>query len=123
MHHFIYMSVAHPAPMMKDYIAVRVECEQMIEKRHLNSTILRPWYVLGPGHRWPYALLPFYKLGEWLPFTRDGARRLGLVTLEQLILALVEAVESPVQGTRVVGVPEIRSAGLQLSRASARKTA
>jgi len=123
MHHFIYLSVAHPAPMMKEFIAVRAECEKMIQERHLNSTILRPWYVLGPGHQWPYALLPFYKVGEWLPFTRDGARRLGLVTLVQLVLALVEAVESPVQGTRIVGVPEIRAAGLQLSREVARKTA
>jgi uncharacterized protein YbjT (DUF2867 family) len=123
MRHFIYLSVAHPAPMMKDYIAVRAECEQMLHDRHLNATILRPWYVLGPGHRWPYALLPFYKVYEWLPFTRAGALRLGLVTLDQLILALVEAVESPVQGTRVVDVPEIRSAGLNLARGAARKTA
>jgi uncharacterized protein YbjT (DUF2867 family) len=123
MRHFIYLSVAHPAPMMKDYIAVRAECEQMLHDRHLNATILRPWYVLGPGHRWPYALLPFYKVCEWLPFTRAGALRLGLVTLDQLILALVEAVESPVQGTRVVDVPEIRSAGLNLSRGAGRKTA
>jgi uncharacterized protein YbjT (DUF2867 family) len=123
MPHFIYLSVAHPAPMMKDYIAVRVECELMIEERRLNSTIVRPWYVLGPGHRWPYLLLPFYKLCEWLPFTRDGALRLGLVTLEQLILALVEAVESPAQRTRVVGVPEIRSAELQLSREATHKSA
>ena len=122
-HHFIYLSVAHPAPLMKDYIAVRAECEQTIQDRHLNSTILRPWYVLGPGHRWPYALLPFYKACEWLPFTRAGALRLGLVTLEQLILALVEAVESPVQGTRIVGVPEIRSTGLKLSREVTRKSA
>ncbi len=118
MPHFIYLSVAHPAPamMMKDYIAVRAECERMIQDRQLNSTILRPWYVLGPGHRWPCVLLPFYKLCEWLPFTRAGALRLGLVTLDQLILALVEAVESPVQGTRIVAVPEIRSAGQNLSR-------
>ncbi|MGA7850277.1 MAG: NAD(P)H-binding protein [Terriglobales bacterium] len=122
-HHFIYLSVAHPAPTMKDYIEVRAECERLIQERHLDSTILRPWYVLGPGHRWPYALLPFYKVGEWLPFTRAGALRLGLVTLDQLILALVEAVESPVQGTRIVGVPEIRSAGRQLSREVTRKTA
>ena len=124
--HFIYLSVAHPAPMMmmmKDYIAVRAECEQMIQELHLNSTILRPWYVLGAGHRWPYALLPFYKACEWLPFTRAGALRLGLVTLEQLILALVEAVESPVQGTRIVDVPEIRSAGLKLSCEATRKSA
>jgi len=123
MQHFIYLSVAHPAPMMKDYIAVRSECERMIRDRRLNSTILRPWYVLGPGHRWPYALLPFYKLCELLPFARAGARRLGLVTLEQLVLALVDAVESPVRGTCVVEVPEIRSAGLQLSREAARKVA
>ena len=124
-HHFIYLSVAHPAPfsIMKDYIAVRAQCEQMIHERNLNSTILRPWYVLGPGHRWPYILLPFYKVCEWLPFTRAAALRLGLVTLDQMILALVEAVESPVQGTRIVGVPEIRSAGLQLSREVTRKTA
>ncbi len=118
MHHFIYLSVAHPAPMMKDYIAVRAECEQLIQEKHLNSTILRPWYVLGEGHRWPYALLPLYKVCEWLPFTREGALRLGLVTLDQLILALVEAVESPVQGTRIVGVPEIRAA--ELNRSSTR---
>jgi uncharacterized protein YbjT (DUF2867 family) len=115
MPHFIYLSVAHPAPIMKDYIAVRVECEQMIEERHLKSTIFRPWYVLGPGHRWPYVLLPFYKVCEWIPFTRAAALRLGMVTIEQLILALVEAVESPAQGARVVGVPEIRSAGRQLA--------
>ncbi len=100
--HFIYLSVAHPAPMMKAYIAVRSECEQMIEKRRLNATILRPWYVLGPGHLWPYALLPLYKAAELLPFTRDGALRLGLVTLEQMVRALVEAVESPLHGTRVM---------------------
>jgi uncharacterized protein YbjT (DUF2867 family) len=121
--HLIYLSVAQPAPVMKAYIAVRAECEQMIRDRGLNSTILRPWYVLGPGHRWPYALLPFYKLCEWLPFTRAAALRLGLVTLDQLILALVEAVESPAQSTKIVGVPEIRSAGLNLTRQVTRQTA
>jgi nucleoside-diphosphate-sugar epimerase len=123
MRHFIYLSVAHPAPMMKSYIAVRAECEQMIHQQRLNATILRPWYVLGPGHRWPYALIPFYKVMEWLPFTRSGAQRLGLVTLEQMVLALVEAVESPVQGVRVVEVPEIRAAQLNLGREVTRQSA
>src|SRR5262252_8308491 len=103
--HFIYLSVAHPAPMMHAYIAVRTECEAAIESTGLNATILRPWYVLGPGHRWPYLLLPIYKAAELIPAAREGARRLGLVTLEQMICALTEAVENPVQGTRVVGVP------------------
>jgi len=112
MQHFIYVSVAHPAPIMKSYITVRTECERMIHQRGLNATILRPWYVLGPGHRWPYALLPVYKVMEWLPFTRKGARRLGLVTLDQMVLALAEAVETPTVGIRIVEVPEIRTAHL-----------
>jgi uncharacterized protein YbjT (DUF2867 family) len=122
-HHFIYLSVAHPAPIRRDYVAVRAECEQMIQNRNLNSTILQPWYVLGPGHRWPYALLPFYKVCEWLPFTRQAALRLGLVTLDQLILAFVEAVETPAHGTRIVRVPEIRAAGRNLSHEVMRKGA
>lgn len=121
--HFIYLSVAHPAPMMKAYIAVREESEALIKQRRLNATILRPWYVLGPGHKWPYALVPIYKLMEALPFTREGAQRLGLVTLEQMVMALVEAVESPVQGLRIVGVPEIRTAQAHLSREVTRQTA
>ncbi len=108
--HFVYLSVAHPAPMMHAYIAVRSECESAIESARLNATILRPWYVLGPGHRWPYVLIPLYKAAEWLPSTREGARRLGLVTLEQMISALLSAVENPAQGRRAMGVPEIRAA-------------
>jgi uncharacterized protein YbjT (DUF2867 family) len=108
-HHFAYLSVAHPAPAMKAYIAVRAECEAAIEAAGLNATILRPWYVLGPGHWWPYLLLPMYKIAELLPQTREGAQRLGLVTLEQMVTALLAAVENPAQGVRVVGVPEIRS--------------
>ena len=108
--HLVYVSVAHPAPMMKDYIAVRSQVEQAIRDAGLNATVLRPWYVLGPGHRWPYLLIPFYKVCESLPATREGARRLGLVTLPQMIAALVRAVENPAHGVRVVEVPEIRQA-------------
>lgn len=108
--HFVYLSVAHPAPMMQAYIAVRTECEAAIKAAGLNATILRPWYVLGPGHWWPYALLPMYKVAELLPPTRDGARRLGLVTLEQMTTALLGAVENPASGTKVMDVPAIRAA-------------
>jgi uncharacterized protein YbjT (DUF2867 family) len=114
--HFIYLSVAHPAPMMHAYIAVRTECEAAIKAAGLNATILRPWYVLGPGHRWPYLLIPMYKMAEWIPATREGSRRLGLVTLEQIIGALVFAIEMPASGLKVMEVPEIRAARPQLNR-------
>jgi len=107
--HFIYVSVAQPAPVMKVYQEVRAEVEALIRESRLNATILRPWYVLGPGHVWPYALVPLYWLMERFPSTREGAQRLGLVTLEQMLRALTKAAESPCTGVRVLGVPEIRS--------------
>lgn len=109
--HFIYVSVAQPAPVMKAYIQVRAECETVIRQSGMNATILRPWYVLGPGHRWPYLLLPIYRVMELLPQTRAKATRLGLVTLEQMCEALLHAVENPSQGVRIVEVPGIRVPG------------
>ena len=43
-----------------------------------------------------------------MPATRQGAQRLGLVTLEHMVQALLSAIESPVEGIRILGVPEIR---------------
>jgi len=108
--HFIYVSVAHPAPAMHAYIAARSACEAELKASGLNATILRPWYVLGPGHRWPYALIPFYWLAELIPSTREGARRLGLVTVEQMLRTLAGAVEHPASGVSEVEVPAIRMA-------------
>ena len=107
--HFLYVSVAHPAPIMHEYIAVRTEAEQSIRASGMNATILRPWYVLGPGRRWPLLLLPGYWLMGALPSTRESAQRLGLVTLDQMIATMAGAVEQPAGGVRVVDVPGIRS--------------
>ena len=108
--HFIYVSVAHPAPAMQAYIAARTACEDELRSSGLNATILRPWYVLGPGHRWPYALIPFYWLAEHIPSMRESAFRLGLVTLEQMLRALADAADHPAEGIRTVEVPAIRGA-------------
>jgi uncharacterized protein YbjT (DUF2867 family) len=106
--HFVYVSVAQPAPVMKEYIAARSEAEAALRASALHTTILRPWYVLGPGRRWPLLLLPMYWLMGALPPTRDSARRLGLVTLPQMIRTLVRAVEEPATGVRILEVPQIR---------------
>lgn len=106
--HFVYVSVAQPAPVMQAYIQTRAECEALIRASGLPATFIRPWYVLGPGHRWPYLLLPMYWLFEHLPGTRNTALRLGLVTLEQMVNTLAWAVENPGQSIRIIEVPEIR---------------
>jgi uncharacterized protein YbjT (DUF2867 family) len=108
--HFVYVSVAHPAPLMKEFIAVRTECEALLGGSGLNATILRPWYVLGPGHRWPYLLLPLYFILERLPASRETARRVALVTLAQMVAALEAAVDLPASGQRIVDVAAIRRA-------------
>lgn len=110
--HFVYLSVAQPAPAMRAYVAIRAECESLIAGSGIAATFLRPWYVLGPGHRWPYVLVPFYALFERLPATRDTARRLGLVKRREMVDALVWAVENPAEGRRILDVPAIRTAPL-----------
>ncbi|HEY7353109.1 MAG TPA: NAD(P)H-binding protein [Terriglobales bacterium] len=110
--HFIYLSVAQPAPMMRAFIAVRAECETALQASSMNVTIVRPWYVLGPGHRWPYVLLPMYWICERIPSTREGAQRLGLVTLDQMTGTLLSAVENPSIGARFIDVPQIRAASV-----------
>jgi uncharacterized protein YbjT (DUF2867 family) len=112
--HLVYISVAQPAPIMQAYLWVRTLGEAMIREAGLTASIVRPWYVLGPGHWWPKAILPFYKLAELLPATRATAERLGLVTIEQFVNALVSAVENPpARGQRrIVDVPAIRRAQL-----------
>jgi uncharacterized protein YbjT (DUF2867 family) len=110
--HFIYLSVAQPAPMMQAFIAVRAEGEALIRASGMKATLVRPWYVLGPGHRWAYALLPLYKIAERLPGTRDSANRLGLITISQMLNALVWSVENVPEAVRIVDVPKIRELAL-----------
>jgi uncharacterized protein YbjT (DUF2867 family) len=110
--HFVYVSVAQPAPVMKAYVEARAEGEAAIRTAGLNATFIRPWYVLGPGHRWPYALLPAYWLLSRFPPTAATSRRLFPVTLERMVAALVRSVESPATGIRIVESQEIREATL-----------
>ena len=104
--HFIYLSVAMPAPAMKAYVAVREEGERLVRDSGLAATFVRPWYVLGPGHYWPYAILPLYWI--WSLFDRDTAARLYPVKLERVVRALADAVEHPPEDVRIIEAPEMR---------------
>jgi hypothetical protein len=46
---------------------------------------------------------------ECLPATAASARRLGLVTIEQMIAALMWTIEHPADGVRIIDVPGIRA--------------
>jgi nucleoside-diphosphate-sugar epimerase len=112
---FVYISVAQPAPVMQAYLDVRAECEQMITAAGFRATFLRPWYVVGPGHRWPAFLIPMYWLFEKIPSKREAALRLGLVTIQEVVEALAWAVENPpAESPRIISVPQIREAARTL---------
>jgi nucleoside-diphosphate-sugar epimerase len=112
--HLIYLSVAQPAPIMQAYLWVRALGETMIREAGLTATIVRPWYVIGPGRWWPKAIMPLYKIAEMIPATRATAERLGLVTIEQMVKAIVYALENPPPSgqQRIVDVAGIRRARL-----------
>jgi nucleoside-diphosphate-sugar epimerase len=112
--HLVYLSVAQPAPIMQAYLWVRALGEAIIREARLTATIVRPWYVLGPGRRWPKLIVPLYKIAEMIPATRATAERLGLVTVEQMINAIVSALEDPPPSgqQRIVNVAGIRRARL-----------
>jgi uncharacterized protein YbjT (DUF2867 family) len=108
--HFIYLSVAQPAPVMRDYVAVRAEGEAMIRASGMRATFVRPWYVLGPGHRWVYALLPLYWMWMLSPKSRGTARRLYPVKLASVVRAIADAVDHPPDSVRLIEADELRRA-------------
>jgi uncharacterized protein YbjT (DUF2867 family) len=110
--HFVYVSVAQPAPIMKAYQLSRAIAEGHLAQSGLASTVIRPWYVLGPGHRWPIVLTPFYWIAERRASSRAAALRLGLVTIDQMIATLALVVAAPPRTSRILTVPDIRRASL-----------
>lgn len=107
----IYVSVVQPAPFMGAYAQARAAVEALIRNHGLNATILRVLYVIGPGRRWPLLLKPLYWLLESQSATRAIAQKMGFVSIEQAVNAMVAAIESPASGVRVWDVPAIRRHG------------
>lgn len=106
---FIYVSVAMtPSKLMAAYQAVRNEGEEYCKNKMLNCTFIRPWYVVGPGHYWPILLLPLYGLAEISPALREKARSMALVTIKQMLNALVNAAESKPESLRIIEIKQIR---------------
>jgi uncharacterized protein YbjT (DUF2867 family) len=104
--HFLYVSVAQPAPVMQSFIRIRQECEQILAQLGLTCSIFRPWYVLGPGRWWPLIFWPACRLLELLG--SESARRLGLLWQDEMIRAMQWAIENPPRSTRILDVPRIR---------------
>jgi nucleoside-diphosphate-sugar epimerase len=109
---FIFLSVAmEPSSIMRDFQEAKWRSEQYIKSLHLPYVFVRPWYVLGPGHWWPYLLWPLFKLLEVLPSTRKKAKAFGFVTIKQMIQSLVYIVNHINEMPDVMEVEDIRRVG------------
>jgi uncharacterized protein YbjT (DUF2867 family) len=107
--HFVYVSVAQtPTSVMQDYQNCRAKCEAMIQASGLKASIIRPWYVVGPGHYWPLLLLPLFKLLEIIPQTSAKAKALRLVYLTQMLDTLVYALVNPPNDMGIFEIEQIR---------------
>jgi nucleoside-diphosphate-sugar epimerase len=114
---FVYVSVAQPSPVMKAYVETRKQCEDIITHSGLKASILRPFYILGPGRRWPIFLKPFFAVAGVLPSFRASAERMSFVTIKQMSGALICAIENPpVQDVRIWSANEIKDAGERVAR-------
>ncbi len=108
--HFIYLSVSqYPSGIMRDYQLVRAEGETLLKESGIISTFIRPWYVLGPGHRWPVLLMPLYGIAKLFPSAREKAEKHGLVTINQMIETLVYSVQNPPAANDVYEVEDIKT--------------
>lgn len=105
---FVYLSVAEPAPVMKEFISVRKKGEELVTGSGINAVFIKPWYVLGPGHYWPYLILPIYWLFMLIPPFSTTAKNLYPVRLENVLNAIVHSVEDPPEGSKSITTRELR---------------
>jgi uncharacterized protein YbjT (DUF2867 family) len=107
--HFVYISVAnYPAKIMQAYQQARAEGETLLIASGIPCSILRPWYIIGPGHWWPLLLKPFYALAKWIPAYKEAATKLDTVTLQQMLAALLKAAAEKPLAVKYYEVKDIK---------------
>ena len=111
--HFVYVSVAQPAPIMKAY-----QLSRAIAEGHLAQSGLTSQRASGRGTCSAPATAgrscskPFYWIAERRASSRAAALRLGLVTIDQMVATLALVVAAPPRTSRILTVPDIRRASL-----------
>lgn len=108
--HFIYVSVAQtPTRIMHNFQQCRAQGEACIRSSGIPATIIRPWYITGPGHYLSLLLLPLFKILEWIPATSQKAKALRLVSLQQMLKTLMYAIANPpASGVQIIEIEQIR---------------
>lgn len=106
---FIFLSVAmEPSAIMKEFQKAKSSAEEYINSLNLPHVFVRPWYVLGPGHWWPYLFFPLFKLLECIPSTAKKAKAFGFITIRQMINSLKYILKHLDEVPDIVEIEEIK---------------
>lgn len=105
----IYLSVAgYPTQIMKDYQLARAKGELMLRESKIPGIVVRPWYVIGPGHWWPLLLKPLYLLARVTRKYKTGAKKLDTVTIRQILNTLEHGIAEETNAIRYYEVEDIK---------------
>lgn len=105
----VYLSVAaFPTNIMKDYQLARAKGEALLIENKIPGIVVRPWYVIGPGHWWPLFLKPFYFLARFSGKYREAAKKLDTVTIGQMLNTLAHAISLDTDRIRYYEVEDIK---------------
>lgn len=104
---FIYISVAMESSVMFTYQANKKRAEKALTDAEFNLTLLRPWYVIGPKRTWPEAFNWLYNLAEKYPNTLAKVRKFRLVSQEQVLNTLIEAIKTKAAKLRIYEIEDM----------------
>ena len=94
--HIVYVSVARPgAAHALVHRRARAAAKRPSRPPASRTRSCGPGTSWVPGTTGLTLCVPLYALARMFPPTREQAARLGLVTLDQMVAALVAAVETP----------------------------
>lgn len=105
----VYLSVAtYPTKIMKDFQLAKAKGEALLIESKIPGVVVRPWYVIGPGHWWPLLLKPFYWLARFSGKYREAAKKLDTVTIGQMLNTLTHAISLETGIIRYFEVEDIK---------------
>ena len=107
--HFIYLSVSqYPSAIMNNFQLTRAAGEALLEQSGIPSSIIRPWYVMGPGRWWPVLLKPFFWLASLNSSWVAKAKHFDTVTIQQMISTLMVAIKKTPAHIKYYEIEDIR---------------
>tara|TARA_B110000438_G_scaffold240841_1_gene239695 strand:+ start:249 stop:1160 length:912 start_codon:yes stop_codon:yes gene_type:complete len=77
------------------------QSEQYIQKKLVNSIIVRPGVIIGGGDQFLNGLLPLFKISFFIPLFGDGLSKFQPVYIDDISLAINKIISSTLLGNHI----------------------